>query len=376
MRKITGLVLAVLLCVCIGGCGKNSAVEQADNLILEIGEVTLESEKKISAAEEAVESLKEDDHAQLENLKILQQAREDYDKLVEEKEAKITKLKIEAIENSINKIGSVSLSKEALIQTARKNYSSADDEVKAQVTNLPVLEAAEDELSKLKVQKAIDAIDQIGTVTLESGEVIQEAQSAYDLLSHQEKEGVINYDILTEAVDKLAELEQEEIDRIAREQEEIEKKALASMRTETDKVLGITWHYHQNFPEKANTRSFALPYIGVQNGEAWLMLRYNFTSGNWLFFDTIIISIDGENYTKEFEPYYDVKRDNASFSVWEWTDCEVGKADIDMLKEIVESEETIIRFQGENSNYDLIVKQSDKDAIRDTFIVYDTLKNS
>lgn len=375
MRKIVEIILITLLCICLAGCGKSKAAVKADNLILEIGEVTLYSGKKISEAEKAVESLKEDEYDQLENLQSLQQARKDYDKLVEEKEIRVTKLKIQALENSINKIGTVSLKKESLVKTARKNYNNADDEVKSQINNLPVLEAAEEELSKLKVQNAIELIKQIGTVTLESGEAVQNANTAYSQLSLQEKESVENYETLTAAINKLADLEAKERDRKIKEQEEIKNKAVSAMRTETDRVLGITWYYHKNFPNNASARSFLLPYIGKQGEEAWLMMRCNFTASNWLFFESIIVSIDGKNYTKSFD-YFDIKRDNAAWSVWEWTDYEMGKADIDMLKEIMESEETIIRFQGENSDYDLTVKQSDKDAIRDTFIVFDTLKNS
>lgn len=376
MKKIIGLFLAALLCLSLVGCMRNTVAERtvaerADNLILEIGNVSLSSKQKILDAERAVDELEEDDYAKLKNLHILQQARSDYDTMVAEK----IKREISILESSITKSGSVNLKMEPQIRTARKNYNRASEEIKSKITNLHILEAAEDELSRLKAQNVVELINKIGTVTLESDVAIRSAQTAFAQLSFQEKQYVENLDILTTAVSELANLKAEEAARIEREQEAIRKNAFSSMRTETDKVLGITWYYPKNFPSKSSARSFLLPYIGVQNNKCWLVLRCNFTSSNWLFFESIIVSVDGYNYNASFD-YFDIMRDNAAYSVWEWIDYDPTKTDIEMLQKIANSKEAILRFNGENKHYDLTITQADKQAIKDIFIVYDSLKNS
>jgi hypothetical protein len=47
-----------------------------------------------------------------------------------------------------------------------------------------------------------------------------------------------------------------------------------------------------------------------------------------------------------------------------------------MLKQIANSKETIVRFQGDNYHYDLTVKSSDKTAINQVLTAYEALKNS
>ena len=45
--------------------------------------------------------------------------------------------------------------------------------------------------------------------------------------------------------------------------------------------------------------------------------------------------------------------------------------DIEMLKAIANSKETIVRFQGDNYHYDLTVSASDKKAIKEVLTAYE-----
>ena len=89
----------------------------------------------------------------------------------------------------------------------------------------------------------------------------------------------------------------------------------------------------------------------------------------------MIISVDGTNYYKSYD-YFNVKRDNGGGMVGEYVDFVPNPEDVRMLKDIVESKETIVRFQGRDRYSDLIVNQSDKSAINDILTAYDVLKNS
>lgn len=366
-RGLLFIVIAVM-CLSLCSCGKSEAATNADNMILEIGEVTLESGNKIADAEEAVGNLKESEYKQLEQVSILEEARATYDRLVEEKRIADNNKAISEIEAAIDSIGVVTLDQESAITSARSLYNKGNDDVKAGITNYEILEQAEAELSNLKVQNVINLIDQIGQVTLNSGEKIDAAKAAYNALTSNEKVQVTNFENIEAASTRLAELKEKEKERALQQ-------ALSSLQTETDKVEGITWYKPSTYPYYANSRSYVLPYIGHQGSSTWLRLKFHYTGDNWLFFEKITISIDGENYYKTYS-YYDVERDNGSGDVWEWVDISPTNADIEMLKKIADSKETIVRFQGDNYHYDLTVKSSDKTAISQVLTAYEALKNS
>lgn len=63
--------------------GKSEATIHADRMIEAIGEVTIDSEKKILEAEKAVSALSDREYGQLENLQMLKDARATYDELKE-----------------------------------------------------------------------------------------------------------------------------------------------------------------------------------------------------------------------------------------------------------------------------------------------------
>lgn len=44
LKKIAAAIFALLICFCVWGCGQSEAAAAVDSLILEIGEVSLNSE--------------------------------------------------------------------------------------------------------------------------------------------------------------------------------------------------------------------------------------------------------------------------------------------------------------------------------------------
>ena len=89
----------------------------------------------------------------------------------------------------------------------------------------------------------------------------------------------------------------------------------------------------------------------------------------------VIIRTFTEAELKKMANYYtgyDVNRDNDT-EVWEWVDIAPSTADIQMLENIADSQETIVRFQGDNYHYDLTIKSSDKAAIKDVLAAYNAL---
>ena len=110
----------------------------------------------------------------------------------------------DAIEK-INAIGTVTLESEEAIQAARAAYDILTETQKEQVTNYNVLTAAEARLTDLKAAKAVDdMIDAIGEVTLESEGAIAAARAAYEALTEAQQAEVKSYDKLTAAEARLA----------------------------------------------------------------------------------------------------------------------------------------------------------------------------
>ena len=107
----------------------------------------------------------------------------------------------------IDAIGEVTLASEEAITAARAAYEALTEAQQAQVTNYDKLTAAEARLADLKAAKAVDdLIDAIGEVTLESEEAIAAARAAYEALTEAQQAEVKSYDKLTAAEARLADL--------------------------------------------------------------------------------------------------------------------------------------------------------------------------
>ena len=98
MKRVVALVLALAFLFSLSACGKSKATKAADELIISIGTVTLDSETAIIKAEEAVAALSSDEKEKLENLEQLKSARAEFDKL---KAAEQKRLEEERVKNLV-----------------------------------------------------------------------------------------------------------------------------------------------------------------------------------------------------------------------------------------------------------------------------------
>lgn len=373
MKKFTTLMLALVVAFSLVACGKSEAAKTTDSLIAAIGEVTLSSESKIVAAENAVAVLSEKDKGQLENYVTLIAARSAYDELLAQKQeeellAKQEEQKAKAAEisNVIAAIGEVTLDSEAAILSAETALNSADAEVLAYIENAADLTAAKERFSELQAQEVAAIIDSIGTVTIDSGDSIKAAQDAYAALSAEAAAKVSNIAALDNAVAELK-----------NQKKQYAEGLLGSMRLAADPVRGINFYYPMEFPYYtdywgADIRCFVLPYLGQQGDDVWLRLVANYTEDDWVFWTKITYAVDDERYYDTYKSY-DMVRDNEYGDVWEYMDSEVYDSDVEMLWAIANSNQTIIRFEGDDYYYDFTVSNSDKKAIRDILTVYEAL---
>lgn len=74
MKKVITLVLCAVMLLTLCACGKSKEAQNVDNLILAIGEVSIDSAEKIAVAEEAYDALSDKDKSKVENYSILNDA--------------------------------------------------------------------------------------------------------------------------------------------------------------------------------------------------------------------------------------------------------------------------------------------------------------
>lgn len=129
---------------------------------------------------------------------------------------------VDAVIEKINAIGKVTVDSEAAIKEARDAYNALELRQKKLVTNYDVLVAAEAALEAAKenavIIKAVeDKIAAIGEVTYTSASKIKIdlARAAYDALDDELKASVSNYEVLTAAEARYAELKAEQEDAAA-----------------------------------------------------------------------------------------------------------------------------------------------------------------
>ena len=178
------------------------AANGVDELIGEIGEVTLNSEAAIIAARAAYDNLTDDQKVLVSGLSILEEAEAILEGLKADKAA------IDAVIDVINAIGEVTYpdSKDA-IDAAQAAYDELADNLKDQVTNKGVLDNAIAKYEALEadynaVQNVITLIEQIGDVeyTVECKERIDAAYNAHQALREELRVQVTNTDVLAEAM--------------------------------------------------------------------------------------------------------------------------------------------------------------------------------
>ena len=176
-------------------------IESVETLINNLGTITLDSKEALDAAIKAFDDLTDAQEAKV-NAEVkakLEEAKETYDDLVAEKEAEEKAIK--AVEDAINAIGDVTLNSLSAIENAEKLLAELDDELEAKVdaTLKEALVKARKDYEDLVADASADAIaiarvevfiNRIGTVTLDSKEVLEAAEEAYAALDEDLKEQV------------------------------------------------------------------------------------------------------------------------------------------------------------------------------------------
>ena len=210
------------------------AADAVVNKIKNIGNVvyTDTCKSKIDVAREEYDKLTDSQKLLVSNYADLTKAEETYAGFAEaEAQALIDATKADAVIEKIKAIGTIEYSNEckAKIDAARTSYDDLTDTQKSMVNNYATLTTAEKQYEELEnaiiktkedmefANEVIEKIEKIGEVTYSNASKakIDAARTAYEILSDDQKELVINYDVLTAAEEKYTELKDAEAATLA-----------------------------------------------------------------------------------------------------------------------------------------------------------------
>ena len=182
----------------------NSSAAVVIDAINSIGEVTLDSKSKLDEVRFSYNSLTESQQALVTNYETLTNAEATYSKIRADKDIAIT------VEKSISEIGEVLYNDEikAKIDASRAAFDALTDDQKALVDNYETLTNAEARYAELTndhniASETMEMINEIGEVNYEAKERIDAAYTKFNELTDAQKALVSNFNVLTEAKTKI-----------------------------------------------------------------------------------------------------------------------------------------------------------------------------
>jgi hypothetical protein len=151
-----------------------------------------------------------------------------------------------------------------------------------------------------------------------------------------------------------------------------EDKVLAKLRKTVDEIEGYTWYYDKTTPEFDDTNNVHLYIAVTDTGTPLLRLRFRYTSDSWLFIEQYVFRVDDTKYT--ISPGFSgVNRDNKGGRVWEWYDFAPSSDDVDMIRAIITSDKTLLRYGGQQYHDDRTISREEKTAFANVLDGYEIL---
>ena len=262
MKRILAAILAFVILLSFAGCGNRKEIKAADELILAIGEVSLESEAAIIEAEKAVASLEIKDQESLENLNVLKLARVELEKLQEEDRIKKEQERVISLVTS-NPWCEINSGSE--YQFTEDGKGTHDGKTLSYIIEDGIIIISEGTAGKTKVNLVID----------ESGDTVLLNSESNDFCYVSKEE----YQVISEEI-----------------------------KNETKKELtSKIWAVH-------NGPSFLMYYFFSDDGSGTVLL-YNNTQLilEWEFVENDTIRITIDNFGSKSHADYDVVVDNGSY---------------------------------------------------------------
>ncbi len=259
-------------------------------------------------------------------------------------------------------------------QTAFRELQNENEALKAKISSL------EKDLSNLK--KENDSLkSDIEDLRFAPDKLLKQAQTYFTEKKYDLAKNTINT-LLSKHSDtgeaEQAKQLQAQIDTaVKKEQEDLQKRiasATNKMRKEIDEVQDITWYYDKTSPKYVNNNGFYL-YIGTQKDMLpSLRLKLQYAGDDWLFIYEYILKADDKTFSIYATDTDKVKRDAVNGGVYEYLDIPIESYDqYHMIKTIISSQKTIVRYQGKQHIFDKTLTKQEKQALQNVLDAYKAL---
>ncbi|MDD2656170.1 MAG: hypothetical protein PHQ18_01210 [Patescibacteria group bacterium] len=174
-----------------------------------------------------------------------------------------------------------------------------------------------------------------------------------------------------QAQEEAKQKEKEKAEAIAKAEEEKQiKQSLSKMRVKEDDIKNITYYTDKSSPKYTNYNGFYLNIIDHPTLGKYLSLSVQYSGNDWLFINSYIIKTDDQTFTLYPD---EVKRDNSTY-VWEWSTFIDSDTFLPIVKAIITSKETKIRYQGSQYYHDRVISNTEKQALQNVLDAFDALK--
>lgn len=112
------------------------------------------------------------------------------------------------------------------------------------------------------------------------------------------------------------------------------------------------------------------PYIGFTSKNKWLRLKLFYGGDNWLFSNKVLIKID-DNRTELTNLAF--TRDHSGGTIWETIDKAATEDDIQLIKDVISSDETTVRFYGRDYYGDRDISIKNKKQLDGILTIFEML---
>jgi hypothetical protein len=154
-----------------------------------------------------------------------------------------------------------------------------------------------------------------------------------------------------------------------REAEEKKKILLSKLEKDYDDVSGWTWYRNSYFTHYVNKNLVSLYFGTKETTRSRLNLTASYYGSDWIFFEKVFLSYDGNTIEISFDRYKDKETENSGGDVWEWINVSLDDQAVEFLKGLIGGNEPKIRFAGKYQNTRNLTRQ-EINGIKDVLNAY------
>jgi hypothetical protein len=143
-----------------------------------------------------------------------------------------------------------------------------------------------------------------------------------------------------------------------------------------DEVEKTSFYFDPAVPMKGVGNYFGLYIVQGKEGPPRLRWKFMYTASDWLFIESMTISVDGEKLATIPIGPADIERDNGGEEIWEWCDESVSDEMLPAFAKIARGKKVIVRYQGRQYFKDRTLSEKEKSAMLKMIQVYSQLKRA